>query len=52
MITLLDQTVTGKKIFRNLEGPEPPSNNQPSSKKYLDDNFMHKNGGIFLVQLV
>jgi len=52
MITSLDQTVTGKKIFRNIEVPEPTSNNQTSNKKYLDDNFMHKNGGIFLVRLV
>ena len=31
-ITSLDQTVTGKKIFRNIEVPEPTSNNQTSDK--------------------
>ena len=52
MITSPDQTITGKKIFRNIEVPEPTSNNQASNKKYIDENFMHKMVEYFPVLLV
>ena len=36
MVTSVDQTVTGKKVFMNIEVPSPTSNNQAASKNYID----------------
>ena len=36
MITSVDQTVTGKKIFENIEVHDPTTNNQASNKIYVD----------------
>ena len=41
MITSVDQTVTGKKVFRDIEVPTPTSNNQASNKYYVDHNFLN-----------
>ena len=41
MITSVDQTVTGKKTFQNIEVPTPTSNNQATSKYYVDNNFLN-----------
>ena len=41
MVTSVDQTVTGKKVFRNIEVPNPTSNNQAASKYYVDHNFLN-----------
>ena len=37
MITSVDQSVTGKKTFQNIEVPTPTSNSYPTTKKYVDD---------------
>ena len=37
MITSVDQSVTGKKPFQNIEVPTPTSNSYPTTKKYVDD---------------
>ena len=42
MITSVDQTVTGKKTFQNIEVPTPTSNNQASTKYYVDHNFLNR----------
>ena len=42
MVTSVDQTVTGKKVFQNIEVPNPTSNNQASNKHYVDHNFLNR----------
>ena len=42
MVTSVDQTVTGKKVFQNIEVPTPTSNNQASNKFYVDHNFLNR----------
>ena len=42
MVTSVDQTVTGKKVFQNIEVPTPTSNNQASNKYYVDHNFLNR----------
>ena len=42
MVTSVDQTVTGKKVFQNIEVPTPTSNNQASNKHYVDHNFLNR----------
>ena len=42
MITSVDQTVTGKKTFQNIEVPTPTSNSQATSKYYVDHNFLNR----------
>ena len=42
MITSIDQTVVGKKVFRDIEVPTPTSNNQASNKYYVDHNFLNR----------
>ena len=39
MVTSVDQTVTGKKIFRNIEVPNPTTNSQAVPKSYLDSEI-------------
>ena len=49
MVTSVDQTVTGKKTFQNIEVPTPTSYIQASNKYYVDYNFLNRlNGGIIL----
>ena len=36
MITSVDQNVTGKKVFENIEVHDPTSNNQAANKNYAD----------------
>ena len=36
LVTSVDQTVTGKKIFENIEVHDPTSNNQAANKSYAD----------------
>ena len=45
MVTSVDQTVTGKNVFQNIEVPNPTSNNHPASKRYVDQNFISSSGG-------
>ena len=42
MITSVEQTVVGKKVFRDIEVPTPTSNNQASNKYYVDHNFLNR----------
>ena len=42
MVTSVDQTVTGKKVFQNIEVPNPTSNNQAANKYYVDHNFLNR----------
>ena len=42
MITSVDQTVTGKKVFENIEVHDPTSNNQATNKHYVDHNFLNR----------
>ena len=39
MVTSVDQTVTGKKIFAAIEVPNPTSNSHPVNKQYLDSKL-------------
>ena len=36
MVTSVEQTVTGKKVFENIEVNDPTSNNQAANKSYAD----------------
>ena len=36
MVTSVEQTVTGKKVFENIEVHDPTSNNQAANKSYTD----------------
>ena len=36
MVTSVEQTVTGKKVFENIEVHDPTSNNQAANKSYVD----------------
>ena len=42
MITSVDQNVTGKKVFENIEVHDPTSNNQATNKHYVDHNFLNR----------
>ena len=39
VVTSIDQTIEGKKVFNNIEVPKPTSDNQASNKKYVDNKF-------------
>ena len=39
MVTSVDQTVTGKKVFRDIEVPTPSGNSNPTTKKYVDEEL-------------
>ena len=41
MVTSVEQTVTGKKVFENIEVHNPTSNNQATNKYYVDHNFLN-----------
>ena len=42
MVTSVEQTVTGKKVFKNIEVHDPTSNNQATNKYYVDHNFLNR----------
>ena len=42
MVTSVKQTVTGKKVFENIEVHNPTSNNQATNKYYVDHNFLNR----------
>ena len=42
MVTSVEQTVTGKKVFENIEVHNPTSNNQATNKHYVDHNFLNQ----------
>ena len=42
MVTSVEQTVTGKKVFENIEVHAPTSNNQATNKYYVDHNFLNR----------
>ena len=42
MVTSVEQTVTGKKVFENIEVHDPTSNNQATNKYYVDHNFLNR----------
>ena len=42
MVTSVEQTVTGKKVFENIEVRDPTSNNQATNKYYTDHNFLNR----------
>ena len=42
MVTSVEQTVTGKKVFENIEVHDPTSNNQATNKLYVDHNFLNR----------
>ena len=58
MITSVDQNVTGKKVFENIEVHDPTSNNQAANKNYVDfkiannDQFVKKTGDILTGDLI
>ena len=39
VVTSIDQTIQGKKIFHDIEVPKPTSDNQASNKKYVDNKI-------------
>ena len=58
MITSVDQKVTGKKVFENIEVHDPTSNNQAANKNYVDfkiannDQFVKKTGDVLTGDLI
>ena len=42
MVTSVEQSVTGKKVFENIEVHAPTSNNQATNKYYVDYNFLNR----------
>ena len=58
MITSVDQNVTGKKVFENIEVHDPTSNNQAANKYYVDfkiannDQFVKKTGDVLTGDLI
>ena len=42
MISSIEQTITGKKTFQNIEVLNPTSNNQATNKYYVDHNFLNR----------
>ena len=42
MISSIDQTIDGKMVSRDIEVPSPTSNNQATSKYYIDHNFLNR----------
>ena len=48
MVTSVDQTVTGKKVFRDIEVPTPTGNVDPVNKQYLDNKLNTKLDKIIL----
>ena len=42
MVTSIDQTIQGKKVFQDIEVPNPTIDNQASNKKYVDNKVNSK----------
>ena len=42
VITSIEQTIEGKKIFSDIHVPSPTLNNQASNKQYVDTNFLNR----------
>ena len=42
MVTSIDQTISGRKVFNNIEVPDPTKNEQAVNKGYLDNNFLNR----------
>ena len=42
VVTSIDQTIQGKKIFHDIEVPKPTLDNQASNKKYVDNKVNSK----------
>ena len=51
MVTSVEQTVTGKKVFENIEVHDPTSNNQAANKSYADTK-LSLTGGIMTGDLI
>ena len=52
VVTSIDQTVDGKKVFRDIEVPNPTTNNQASNKQYVDTNFVARSGDTMTGSLI
>ena len=52
MITSVDQTILGRKIFNDIEVPTPTSDNMAGSKKYVDANYVAKSGATMTGSLI
>ena len=62
VVTSIDQTIEGKKVFSDIEVPQPVTDNQASNKKYVDNklqalvpdhsNFVSKSGDTMTGSLV
>ena len=52
VVTSIDQTIEGKKIFNNIHVNNPTLDTQASNKKYVDTNFVAKSGDTMLGPLV
>ena len=44
VVTSIDQTIQGKKIFHDIEVPVPTESNKACNKAYADTNFVAKTG--------
>jgi len=44
VVTSIDQTIEGKKIFSDIEVPQPTRDNQACNKKYVDDKIQSGSG--------
>ena len=44
VVTSIDQTIQGKKIFHDIEVPNPTKNTQACNKAYIDANFVARSG--------
>ena len=42
VVTSIDQTIQGKKIFHDIEVPNPTTNNHACNKFYIDNNFLNR----------
>ena len=51
MVTSVEQTVTGKKVFENIEVHDPTSNNQAANKSYADTK-LSLTGGTMIGDLI
>ena len=45
MVTSVDQTIDGRKVFRDIEVPTPTGNDHPVNKQHLEQNFLNKLSG-------
>ena len=52
MVTSVEQTVVGKKIFENIEVHDPINNNQATNKNYVDTNFLDLSGGAMTGEMI